>query len=168
MMPRQTRVQALAWRRCPVVFRSLTFDGAGIWMPLIQKRGACPVGNVYCIAALGHHPAGQCARPGAGHRDALPLQHPRQPDHVFGGEHRPRHHRARLDLLLIREHRARVLQRQRWPGPMFRPHCGPGAPARGERDCGADSPPVLLHPRSGGLLGRAAAQIGHAGGMLPA
>ena len=29
----------------------------------IQKRGACPVGNVYCITALGHHPAGQCADP---------------------------------------------------------------------------------------------------------
>jgi len=74
-------------------------------MHLIQKRGACPVGNVYCIAALGHHPAGQCARPGPEHRDALPLQPQREPDHVFGGEHHPRHHRARLDLLLLREHR---------------------------------------------------------------
>ena len=49
-------------------------------MHLIQKRGASPVGNVYCIAALGHHPAGQCARPGPEHRDALPVQPPRQPD----------------------------------------------------------------------------------------
>ena len=167
-MPRQTRVQALAWRRWPVVFRSLTFDGAGIWMLRIQKRAACPVGNVYCITALGHHPAGRCARPGPEHRDALPLQPPREPDHVFGGEHHLRHHRARLDLVLIREQRARVLQRQRRPGPMFRPHCGPAAQATGERDCAADGAPALQHPRCGGLLGRAAAQIGHAGGMLSA